>query len=304
MAIDFITEDCAQTLLSEVRDLTKWTKLWIGAGYEEVNWPLFVQYCRIGLGPKLFKIGEEIPSTYTNGSTTYSYPWIVVDFQSVQTQDGYTFNNIPILQAKYLMHESVAFDAKEPSNPNEYYRSYGEDRWARSFIRQCLNSSGTGWWTAQTEYDVCASSSRKGFMTYMPQEMVESLHSIKKTTALNASISAIEGKDVDVTYDKFWLASASEMNLDVSGRVNLYLEGSPWQYYKNLFNSDTPVAMGTHSQMIRYRCNNTTSACIWWMRSSHGNSYGVRDVTAAGNDGDASGPYNGGYYALPCCAIV
>jgi len=263
------------------------------------SWKGLVELSMSGNAPAYLEVGGTIDGTYTlpNG-TVYDYPRIVVDFQTVELENGVKYNNIPILQAKYLLPSYTVFDAKEPENPTTYYKNYGDDQWSRSYIRQFLNSSGTGWWTAQSEYDVAVSTTATGFMSYMPSEMINSIHKIKKSTAKWVTL----GTDMDITYDKFWIASLNEMNFVCDG--NQIYEGDSWEYYKRLLNSETPIARGTYSQMIRYRCSATTSACVWWVRSNKYTANGVYDVRNNGNANDASAPYNTSYYALPCTALI
>lgn len=345
MAIDFITESGAQALLDNIKDVTKWTRLWLGQGWEgDPDWPLFVQLCRKGAGPRLFKIGDEIPSTYTlENGTVYDYPWIVVDFQTVELENGVKYDNIPILQAKYTNHETVSFDGYERMVATEetaqegfyyigygnykytllnlsagdtipyesyavavykslwnsqYNAEYGNSAWALSYLRQYLNNSGTGYWTAQHACDVAPSTERTGFLTYMPADMVNALTPIKRTT-MRANYM---GNVVDTTYDKFWVASYSEMNFATSSTA-IADDGAPWAYYKQILNSDTPVTTGTYSAMIRYACNKTTTAQYWWSRSAYLMSYGVRHTMP--NGGGSIGSADSNITAvLPCTALV
>ena len=343
MAIDFITEGGAQALLDNIKDVTKWTRLWLGQGWEgDPDWPLFVQLCRKGVGPKLFKIGDEIPSTYTlTNGTVYDYPWIVVDFQTVELENGVKYDNIPILQAKYTNHEQVQFDcyervvATEETAQDGYYyigytssytalnlstgdtipyedyttiykslwnsvypAGYGNSAWALSYLRQYLNNSGTGYWTAQHACDSAPTTQRTGFLTYMPAEMVNALTPIKRTTTRANYMSNV----VDTTYDKFWIASHSEMNFATSSSIAN--DGSPWAYYKQILNSDTPVSTGTYAAMIRYACNVTTSANNWWSRSANLSGFTERLILSSGlTSSNSYNPVNSNY-VLPCTALV
>lgn len=343
MAIDFITESGAQTLLDNIKGVTKWTRLWLGQGWEgDPDWPLFVQLCRKGAGPKLFKIGDEIPSTYTlENGTVYDYPWIVVDFQTVELENGLKYDNIPILQAKYTNHEDVQFDnyervvaTEETAQEGYYYIGYtssytllnlstgdtvpydsyttiykslwnsvfpaqsGNSAWALSYLRQYLNNSGTGYWTAQHSCDSAPSTQRTGFLTYMPTEMVNALTPIKRTTTRANYMSNV----IDTTYDKFWIASHTEMNIAPAANY-VADDGEPWAYYKQLL-GDTQVSYsGTYPALIRYGCNATSSAYIWWSRSTRLSNDYERSVSSSGSTSYGYSPYISAR-ALPACAIV
>jgi len=125
MAVDFITESRAQSMLSDLQALKIYTDLWFAK--DNMNtWEWLVYASRKGYADKILTVGQEIPSTYTlTDGTVYDYPWIVMDFQTVELQDGSTFNNIPILQAKYTNHEDVVFDAAEKKSCNRGDRARG-----------------------------------------------------------------------------------------------------------------------------------------------------------------------------------
>lgn len=314
--------------------------------YDDVElntWEDLVMIGRSGSAPHYLEIGGIINGTYTlTNGTTYDYPWIIVDFQTVELEDGSTYDNVPILQAQYTGHEAVQFDAPEETIATEttaqagYYYvgcsgstytllslstgdtipysdyttavyktlwnnknsvQYGNNAWALSGLRQYLNNSGTGWWTAQHDCDVAPSISLNGFMTYMPSEMANALTPIKRTTTRANYMSNV----VDTTYDKFWIASCSEMNIATSS--NIANDGSPWAYYKQILDSDTPVSIGTYAAMIRYSCSATTSAQYWWSRSASLSGNTERYIYSSGSLINGTSPY-GSCRVLPCTALV
>lgn len=298
---------------------------------------------RSGSAPHYLEIGGTINGTYTlTDGTTYDYPWIIVDFQTVELEDGSTYDNVPIIQAQYTGHEFVVFDAKEKTIATEataqagyyyvgcsgstytllslstgdtipygdyttaiyktpwnstYAVEYGENCWARSNLRQYLNNSGTEWWIAQHDCDIAPSTSLSGFMTYMPSIMINSLTPIKRTTTR----STYMGRTVDTTYDKFWIASHSEMNFKASSLFDA--DGAPWTYYKQILNSETPITPSTYTAMIRYRCDETTRATNWWSRSAN---YGSPQQFYVANNGITSAALNPNqsYSVLPCTALI
>ena len=313
--------------------------------YDDVElntWEDLVMIGRSGSAPHYLEIGGIINGTYTlTDGTTYDYPWIIVDFQTVELQDGSTYDNVPIIQAQYLGHEDVVFDAPETKIATEttaqsgYYYvgcsgstytllslsagdtipysdyttaiyktlwndkdhvQYGNSAWALSYLRQYLNNSGTGYWTAQHACDIAPSTQGTGFLTYMPSEMVNALTPIKRTTMRTDYMN----NTVDTTYDKFWIASHSEMNFATSS--TMANDGAPWAYYKQILNSDTPVTNDTYSAMIRYACNGTTSAQTWWSRSPYIGYYSIHCINWQGYTGN-TGPYSS-LRVLPCTALI
>jgi len=177
---------------------------------------------------------------------------------------------------------------------------YGLHAWKLSWARQYLNNSGLGseWAQPQHACDVLPSgyASVTGFKSRMPADMIAALHPIKITTKRGTW----DGNGTDVTYDMFWLASCSEMNFK---NTNISADdGTPWQYYKELLNSETKKDTGTYEVMKRYAVNATTSAQSWWSRSAnlgYGAEWGVYDSGGVGGNAPSSSGR-----LLPACAII
>ena len=310
--------------------------------FDLTTWDGLGRLAASGYAPYMLEVGGIINGTYTRtDGTVYDYPWIIVDFQDVELENGTVRKNVPILQAQYTGHESVVFDAAEttvatettaqdgyyyvgrssstytllslntgdtipyseyatavyktPWNTNGYVQ-FGENCWARSNLRQYLNSSGTGWWIAQHSCDVAPSASQTGFVTYMPSDMLSVVKSIKKTTTR----ANYMGGTIDITYDKFWIASHSEMNITGSYVAD---DSEAWEYYKQILESDTPVASGTYGALSHYSCANTLSQQTYWSRSVSKVTAYEFIIGASGSTGSAGTAYTG-YAVLPCCALT
>lgn len=308
------------------------------------TWASLFKLSRMGIANRYLKIGDVIkaPSTYTVGANTYPCPWLVMDFRTVETEDGTAYQNVPIIQMQYTTHENCVFDPAETNEATEataqagyYYVGntsstwqvlslsagdtipygdwtkvyktewnsvnavrYGTNNWKLSWARQYLNHAGTGWAEKQHELDVLPSNAANitGFMSYMPQDMLDILHPIKITTKQ----SNYMGGGTDTTYDTFWLASIAEMNMSNNNASTV--DGEPWQYYKELFDSDTKVSTGTYDVMKRYAVNATTSAQYWLCRSAYVGYIGEWFVYSSGVV-SYHGPY-GAFRLLPACAII
>lgn len=176
---------------------------------------------------------------------------------------------------------------------------YGLNSWKLSWARQYLNHAGTGWAEKQHECDVLPNNAANvtGFMSYLPSDMVSVLHPIKVTTKQPNYM----GGGTDETYDMFWLASISEMNMQ-NGNASPD-DGEPWAYYKELFGRDTKVNTGTYDVMKRYAVNNTTAAQTWWCRSAYLGDMTEWGVNTSGSVGNYYTPYSS-YRLLPACAII
>lgn len=325
-----------ETVAINVQDTT--------GGFDLTTWDGLGRLAASGYAPYLLEVGGIINGTYTlTSGTVYDYPWIIVDFQDVELENGTVKKNVPILQAQYMDYESVVFDEAETTVATEttalegyyyvgrssskytllslsagdtipysdyttaVYRTpwnstqavqYGENCWARSNMRQYLNSTGTDWWVAQHDCDVAPSTSKNGFMTYMPSDMLSVISPIKKTTTR----SNYMGGTVDTTYDKFWIASHSEMNFATSSRIAN--DGAPWAYYKQILNSDTPVSIdAVYAAMIRYSIYNKSTAYLWFTRSCQITFNGEWLINSNGSVNSNAYPQNSSR-ALPCCALT
>ena len=134
---------------------------------------------------------------------------------------------------------------------------YGYNRWANSFVRQYLNSRGTGWWKKQNKYDRPGSgaASMIGFLDCVDKEFLSVLGPVKVSTAQN---TVTETGATDVTYDTFFLPSLEEMSINpqisgVEGPVldywNQVSGGQKFPWYK-----DTPelVQLSVEDNRAKY----------------------------------------------------
>lgn len=174
---------------------------------------------------------------------------------------------------------------------------YGLSSWKHSFVRQYLNHSGTGWAEAQHACDVLPgnAATMTGFMSRISAEMAAALHPIKITTQRPNFM----GGGADTTYDVFWLASVSQMNMQNANASPD--EGDPWAYYQALFESGEKVNTGAYDVLKRYDVTNATSVREWWTRSAILNNMLVWGVNTSGNTGNNSASYS--FRVLPVCAI-
>lgn len=308
------------------------------------TWEKMVRVSQAGVARDFFQVGDVINDTYTIGTTEYQNPWIVADFQTVELEDGTTYEDVPILLMEYLPHDIVVFDAPEQTEATEetataghYYYGYtaegtaytalnlsvgdtipyeeydkvfvtlwnsvnairyGTNSWKYSCARQYLNNSGTGWWQSTHECDVMPSGydTKLGFQSYISSDLVNAIHPIKITT----KESNYMGGGIDYTYDKFWMPSHHEMNLK-NGNIST-VDGTPFQYYKELLESEETVASGTYEVLKKYLVNNTTSAQWYWVRSAWLGYQYEGNVNGTGHAG-SSYPHSASRLAVACAII-
>lgn len=172
--------------------------------------------------------------------------------------------------------------------------AYGWNRWKYSAARQWLNSTQPKgkWWTKQDDWDIAPSqlATKDGFLCGMPADMLAALKTVKVTTLAN---TVNDGGVTDITYDRVFLASMSQMNVNMSKE-----EGAVHEYWQRRTNSKTPIEpWKTYPIMIRYSAANHTSPQGVFSRSaSRGNAYYVMYVSTSGNV-ISTGAWNSFVYA-------
>lgn len=94
------------------------------------DYDAILEIVKRGLARQVFKIGDQIPTKWNDGSNEYDLPWDVVDFRNVVNANGHTVPGM-ILQAHWVL-PGVQFDASEASfvassaiAPGTYYIEIG-----------------------------------------------------------------------------------------------------------------------------------------------------------------------------------
>ena len=157
---------------------------------------------------------------------------------------------------------------------------YGWNRWKYSAARQWLNSDQpkNKWWKKQDDWDIAPSqlSQKDGFLCGLPADMIAVLKPVKVITLAN---TVSDGGVTDITYDKVFLASFVEMNININTD-----EGTPHEYWQRRTNSKTKLEpWKSYPCMIRYSAANHTSPQFVFSRSaSRGSASFVMSVYAGG----------------------
>lgn len=164
---------------------------------------------------------------------------------------------------------------------------YGWNRWKYSAARQWLNSTQPKgkWWAKQDDWDIAPAqlAQKDGFLCGMPAEMLAVLKTVKVTTLAN---TVNDGGVTDITYDKVFLASMSQMNVNMSKE-----EGAVHEYWQRRTKSKTPIEpWKKYPFMIRYSAANHTSPQNVFSRSAYrGHANSVMNVSADGGVSYATG---------------
>ena len=231
-------------------------------------------------------VGAKVKDT---GTTYYGSPiiWQVAD----KNHSGYPANSVTLIAANIL--KIAAFDAKESGNSDSNRRSYGNNRYALSNIRQWLNKSGSPWYVAQHSADATPSSGnvsynpydgQSGFLTDFSAQMKAAL----LDTTLTVAKATVDGGGSESVVDKVFLLSKQEVGL---GSENSIAEGSRLA----LFSSDNssrlckPTANAVSNSTYNNSSLSASQNWWWWLRSplaSYSNC-----VRLVGSDGTLSITY-------------
>lgn len=177
-------------------------------------------------------------------------------------------------------------------------QAYGSNRWRDSVYRQWLNSDAeavdssdnttvSNWWKPATVFDRVPNGAKwAGFLNGLDPEFVAVLGEVEVKTAL-CDCDRVNGATYDITYDKVWLQSQTEI---FGSNNNGIAEGSQLAYWVG----------ATDADRIKYE---NTTARYWWLRSPYPtNAVSVRYVITSGvlNFNYAYGAFG----VVPACCII
>lgn len=179
------------------------------------------------------------------GAVLNDIPLNFCSFRTVTLEDGTTKTGLILQFAKTLWKGFAPFGTN------------GFNRWKYSQLRKWLNASGASWFTSSYTADTLTphegsytDNGIKGFLSYLPSALVEAILPVKVITQAffddyneDAAIDDpdyVNGHDADVTYDKVFIPSFSEMG--ITGNDEFFpdtgFEGTTWDYYSALSNGN------------------------------------------------------------------
>lgn len=273
-------------------------------------------------GTYMFTLEKAIPA---DGGFRHTSP--IGDWRSSWTQAGVIGNYITTYGARPhrdVIESGVTFLAYDgetdctdlgtfTANSRDFYteddtvndgkRNYterqarGSNRWRDSVYRQYLNSTapagttGNGvsnWWTPQNVFDMPPEGADiAGFLYGLDPSFVATLSKVQVITRL-CSYDRVDGATQDITYDKVWLQSVTEVFGKANWDVN---EGVYLAYW----------AGTTDADHIKYY-NGT--ARHWWLRSPYP-SISCSAQTVTPSDGKLNSSRTTGTIGIvPACCIV
>lgn len=199
---------------------------------------------------------------------------------------GYPSGSVTLITEKIISLK--AFDAIESGNSNSDRRSYGNNRYIYSNLRQWLNSQAAAgkWYSAQHSADAAPTNANvwsnyneydqeAGFLAGFSANFVAALLSTTHTVGK----SSTDGGGTETCTDKIFLASCTEVGLTGDATCGSKLA---------LFSNDAsrlayPTAEAVSKSEYTSSSLSATKAWWWWLCDAYASySYGVRSVSSSG----------------------
>lgn len=210
--------------------------------------------------------------------------WKVAD----KNHAGYPSNSLTFVTDKII--KLLPFDAMEASNSDSDRKSYGNNRYLWSNIRQWLNKADAAgsWYQAQHSADAPPSNANvwSNYNEYDVQAgFLNAFTANERAAILNTTLTvakaSIDGGGSETVTDKIFLLSTTEVGL---ANENGIAEGS----ILSLFNTSSnriaqPTAAAVSNSEYTNASLNASSAWYWWLRTPYAShSYVVRFVVTDG----------------------
>ncbi len=248
------------------------------------TWAEVQQAVRAGEASNYFDIGDELVSLY--GAREIIWQVIGID---VDTPADSNFAHSMTIQTKDCLHD-IQFDAPEPTNPDSNRKSYGNNRYIHSAVRQWLNSNESVFnWQSQHQYDAVPDKSLDlyngaGFLRRLDSELASVIGLVSKRVARN---TVADGGGQDSFTDKVFLLSRVEAGLGTEGDETGEFV---YPFYDGIANA------GRIKQL-------NGSNRYWWLRSPYVSSSDyTRRVGTSGALSNLDAYKAGG--ASPACVII
>lgn len=247
------------------------------------SWEGIQRIVRQGLANEYFSVGDQLVSLYDGKEIVWEVIGIDVD-----TPADSNFTHSMTLQTKDCLH-NIQFDAPEPNNPDSDRKSYGNNRYIYSAVRQWLNSNESVFnWQPQHQYDAKPTSSLDlyegaGFLNRLDPELVAVIGEVNKKVAK----ASVDGSGQDAFSDKVFLLSRVEVGLGEEGDTT---GETVYPYYDGISDAGRIKTLDGSPQW-------------WWLRSPNvSNSYRVRTVGMDGSLFNTS--VHSAFGFSPACVII
>lgn len=234
------------------------------------------------------------------GTTYYGVPiiWEIGD----KNHAGYPANSVTLVAANIL--KLACFDAMESRNSDSNRRSWGNNRYSLSNLRQWLNKAGSPWYQAQHGADAAPTNANvwsnyneyddeAGFLTGFSAQMLAAI----LNTTLTVAKASVDGGGSETVTDKVFLLSKAEVGLGAENGVS---EGSTLAMFSdNASRQCRPTAQAVSNS--EYKTSSLSASQYWYyyLRSPFASdSYIVRVVYSDGSLRSSSA-FRGDYGVRP-----
>ena len=222
-----------------------------------------------------------------------------------KNHSGFPNNSVTLVTVQII--KMMCFDAKESANGNSDRRSYGNNRWIYSNIRQWLNSTAAAnaWYAAQHSADAPPSAANVWDGVNQYQTIAGFLNAFT-TNERNALLStnrvvgrsSTDGGGTETCTDKIFLLTYTEVGL--SGDVTAGSKLAIFSDNASRVATVTPECVANSNYSSNPAAN---SAWYWWLADAYaGSAYRARIVSS---DGTLSwrGAFDGHYGLRPACNL-
>lgn len=229
--------------------------------------------------------------------------WKIAD----KEHSGYPSGSVTLITEKIISLK--CFDAMESGNSDSNRRSYGNNRWIYSNIRQWLNSTAAAgkWYSAQHSADAAPTNGNvwsnyneydqeagflAGFSANFRAALLETTHTVGK--------SSTDGGGTETCKDKIFFASCTEVGLSgdatCGAKLALFSDDNSRKAY--------PTAECVSKSEYTNNGFNASSPWWWWLADAYAsNSYYVRSVGSSGAL-DYDNAYSGHGGVRPLCNLL
>jgi len=216
-----------------------------------------------------------------------TYYGVPIVFQvAAKNHEGYPENSETLITEKLITLK--AFDAKEPSNSDSNRRTYGNNRYLYSNIRQWLNKDVDSWYEPQHETDEPPNAngvnynyydSESGFLSNFSRDFKKQILTTNLTVVKN---TVTDGGESETFQDKIFLPSITEVGLPNENNI---AEGSLLEMFTTA--SASRIANPTTEAVANSTYTSTSlkdsSPWNWLLRTPVASqSYGIRIVSTSG----------------------
>lgn len=202
-----------------------------------------------------------------------------------KNHSGFPNNSVTLVTAQII--KMMCFDAKESANGNSDRRSYGNNRWIYSNIRQWLNSAAAAnaWYAAQHSADAPPSAANvwNGYNQYQTIAGFLNAFTANERNAILSTNrvvgrSSTDGGGTETCTDKIFLLTCTEVGL--SGDVTAGSKLAIFSDNNSRIATVTPECVANSN----YNSNPAANAAwYWWLADAY-----------AGSASDARYVYSGG----------